>query len=85
MVIAALVLPAAAGSADADRALDPWRAVAARGTGAYVNFQGSATAADVAAAYPPATLARLAAIKRGYDPDNRFSLNHNVKPEEDLP
>jgi FAD/FMN-containing dehydrogenase len=86
MVIAALVLPAAAGSADvADRALDPWRAVAARGTGTYVNFQGSATAADVAAAYPPATLARLAAIKRGYDPDNRFALNHNVKPEEDLP
>ena len=85
MVVAAPMLPGTADDADVERALVPWRAVAARGTGAYVNFQGSATAADVAAAYPPATLARLAAIKRGYDPDNRFALNHNVKPAEDLP
>jgi len=85
MVVAALILPGTVGDADVERALVPWRAVAARGTGVYVNFQGSATAADVAAAYPPATLARLAAIKRGYDPDNRFALNHNVKPAEDLP
>jgi len=85
MVIAAVILPGTVADADVERALVPWRAVAARGTGAYVNFQGSATAADVAAAYPPATLARLAAIKRGYDPDNRFALNHNVKPAEDLP
>jgi FAD/FMN-containing dehydrogenase len=85
MVVAALILPGTVGDADVERALVPWRAVAARGTGVYVNFQGSATAADVAAAYPPTTLARLAAIKRGYDPDNRFALNHNVKPAEDLP
>ena len=58
----------------------PWRDVAAHGTGTYVNFQGSATAADLAAAYPPATYARLAAVKRAYDPANRFALNHNVAP-----
>lgn len=54
--------------------------MAAHGTGTYVNFQGSATAADLAAAYPPATYARLAAVKRAYDPANRFALNHNVEP-----
>jgi FAD/FMN-containing dehydrogenase len=54
--------------------------VAAHGAGPYVNFQGSATAADLAAAYPPATYARLAAVKRAYDPGNRFALNHNVRP-----
>ena len=58
----------------------PWRAVAAHGTGPYINFQGSATAEDVAAAYPPATYARLAAVKRAYDPGNRFALNHNIQP-----
>ena len=58
----------------------PWAEVAAHGHGTYLNFQGSATPDDLAAAYPPATLARLAAIKRTYDPDNRFRLNHNVRP-----
>ena len=54
--------------------------MAALGTGTYINFQGSATAEDVAAAYPPATYARLAAVKRAYDPGNVFALNHNIEP-----
>ena len=65
---------------DADAVLAPWMDVAAHGTGTYLNFQGSATPADLAAAYPAATLARLAAVKRTYDPQNRFRLNHNVPP-----
>jgi FAD/FMN-containing dehydrogenase len=74
------VLPGTAPDAEVEQALAPWREVAARGTGTYVNFQGSATAEDLAAAYPPATYARLAAVKRDYDPENRFALNHNVEP-----
>ena len=50
------------------------------GIGTYINFQGSATAEDLAAAYPPATYARLAAVKRAYDPGNVFALNHNIEP-----
>ena len=57
-----------------------WRAVADHGTGTYINFQGVATAEDLATAYPPCTNARLAAVKRTYDPENRFALSDNIKP-----
>jgi FAD/FMN-containing dehydrogenase len=80
MVVGMLMLPGATTEAEIERMLVPWRAVAAHGTGTYVNFQGSATAEDLAAAYPPATYARLAAVKRAYDPANRFSRNHNIEP-----
>jgi FAD/FMN-containing dehydrogenase len=80
MLVCMVMLPDTATDAEVGRALARWRAVAARGTGTYVNFQGSATAEDLAAAYPPATYARLAAVKRAYDPANRFALNHNVEP-----
>jgi FAD/FMN-containing dehydrogenase len=82
MVVGMSVLPGTATDADVAETLVPWRAVAAHGTGTYVNFQGSATAEDLAAAYPPATYARLAAVKGEYDPENRFALNHNVEPAE---
>jgi FAD/FMN-containing dehydrogenase len=80
MIVALLMLPGTATDADVERALVPWQTVAARGIGTYLNFQGSATASDVAAVYPPETRARLARIKHIYDPDNRFALNHNIEP-----
>jgi FAD/FMN-containing dehydrogenase len=80
MVVGLLVVPSATTDAEIGRALVPWRAVAARGVGTYTNFQGSATAADVAAAYPPRTYARLSAVKHAYDPGNRFARNHNIVP-----
>lgn len=80
MVIGMAMLPGTATDDDVDRALLPWRDVAARGTGAYVNFQGAASAEDLAAIYPPATYARLQAIKRAYDPANLFAQNHNITP-----
>ncbi|WP_318842850.1 FAD-binding oxidoreductase [Myceligenerans pegani] len=80
LVIGAVVVPGDASDAVVDDALSGWRPVAAHGTGVYVNFQGSATEADVRAAYPPATLERLAAIKRAYDPRNLFDRNLNIAP-----
>ena len=50
-----MILPATATDEDVQGALGPWQDVAAQGTGTYINFQASATAEDVAAAYPSAT------------------------------
>jgi FAD/FMN-containing dehydrogenase len=80
MVVCGLMLPATTSDDDVVDALAPWYDVADLGLGTYVNFQGSATAADVAAAYPPATYARLAAVKRAYDPGHLFSGAHDVEP-----
>ena len=80
MVVGVRILPETATEADVEQALVPWQEVAALGTGTYINFQGSATDEDLAAAYPPATYARLAAVKRSYDPGNVFALNHNIEP-----
>ncbi len=45
----------------------------------YVNFMLEGTR-RLGAAYPPATLKRLRAIKRQYDPDNLLRLNQNILP-----
>jgi FAD/FMN-containing dehydrogenase len=47
---------------------------------AYVGFLGDEGDQGVRRAYPPATLERLAEVKRRYDPDNLFRLNLNVQP-----
>jgi len=58
-----------------------WQRLAPHVNGAYANFLTSAAEADVAAVYPPETYARLAAVKRRYDPGNLFAGNHNVRPQ----
>ena len=50
------------------------------GSGGYVGFHGEADEATVRAAYPGPTWDRLREIKRRYDPDNLFRLNHNIPP-----
>jgi hypothetical protein len=50
-------------------------------TPAYVGFIGAEGEDGVRRAYPPATLKRLAQVKRRYDPGNLFHLNLNVEPE----
>lgn len=57
-----------------------WRDIAPHTAGAYANFLGDEGAARVASAYSPAHFARLAEIKRRYDPDNIFRLNANIPP-----
>lgn len=48
---------------------------------AYAGFVGDEGEEGVRRAYPPATLERLAQVKRRYDPDNLFRVNLNVPPE----
>ena len=58
------------------------KALAGGTTGpAYVGFVGDEGEEGVRRAYPPATLERLARVKRRYDPDNLFRLNLNVSPD----
>lgn len=63
-----------AGARAAAAALEPFA------SGVYVNVLADEGAEGVNRAYPPATLARLRAIKRTYDPLNVFHLNQNIKP-----
>lgn len=52
--------------------------------GQYVNFLAAESGSDpralALAAYGPDKLNRLTAIKRQYDPENLFRLNHNIPP-----
>jgi FAD/FMN-containing dehydrogenase len=46
--------------------------------GSFLNF--TADTSRTHTAYTPANYARLQYVKRGYDPDNVFSLGHNIAP-----
>ncbi len=59
---------------------DIWQWLRPFASGTYINFLSDASDSSVAAAYPPATYDRLAAVKAIYDPDNVFNQNHNVRP-----
>ena len=50
-------------------------------SGVYVNVLSETGEAGVRRAYGDAKLARLAALKRRYDPENVFHLNQNIAPE----
>jgi FAD/FMN-containing dehydrogenase len=55
--------------------MQPWQ-----GERRYPNNLAPDEAADTAAIYGPQNYQRLAAIKKTYDPDNTFRLNHNIAP-----
>ena len=60
--------------------LAAWDAIEALGSGVYGNFSTTTDSAFAAKMFPPATMARLAAVKGQWDPTNVFSRNHNVLP-----
>jgi FAD/FMN-containing dehydrogenase len=51
---------------------------------AYVNFVGDEGPDRVRASYPGGTWDRLRQVKRRYDPDNVFRVNHNIRPADEL-
>jgi FAD/FMN-containing dehydrogenase len=48
--------------------------------GRYVNGNSDEGPAETRAFYGDAKVARLAQLKRAWDPDNVFRLNHNITP-----
>lgn len=52
------------------------------GGGGYVGFMGDEDEATLRAAYPGGAWERLRGLKRRYDPDNLFRLNHNIPPAD---
>ncbi|GHO50510.1 BBE domain-containing protein [Ktedonospora formicarum] len=57
-----------------------WQALRTYADGAYANYLANEEVERVHEAYPPTTYARLAALKRHYDPTNMFHLNTNIVP-----
>jgi FAD/FMN-containing dehydrogenase len=64
----------------ANRTEQVWRAVRPYADGVYVNFLAEEGQQRIHEAYPPATYARLVALKNRYDPTNMFHLNQNILP-----
>jgi FAD/FMN-containing dehydrogenase len=60
---------------------DFWTALEPHHTSVYVNFLMEEGPERIREAYGAAKLERLQALKRRYDPDNRFRLNQNIPPD----
>lgn len=76
----ALDLPGILGEPEREAAAREWEEIEPLGLGVYGNFTTSISPDWVPRIYAPDALARLARIKRTWDPDNVFSRNHNVDP-----
>jgi FAD/FMN-containing dehydrogenase len=71
----------------------PWMSAARRyaaavepfSSGVYVNALTDEGETGIRRAYGADKLARLAALKDRYDPDNVFHLNHNIRPGKEQP
>ena len=71
------------GGAGARRLDERARGVTRQGRGGgYVAFMGEEDEETIRAAYPNGAWERLRELKRRYDPDNLFRLNHNIPPAD---
>lgn len=84
LVITFAFLPPDADATQIARVDDAWAVTAAVTRGTYGNFLGYAGEKVVSLMYPPPVLAKLAAIKHRWDPQNLFSQNQNIAPVEPL-
>src|SRR5690606_25080830 len=57
-----------------------WNELKPSANGVYVNFLEDEGDARKLEAYGPVTFARLAEVKRRYDPTNMFPFNQNIRP-----
>ncbi len=57
-------------------------ALGKNGAGGYVGFLDDEDEGTLRAAYPGGNWDRLREVKRRYDPDNLFRLNHNIPPAD---
>jgi FAD/FMN-containing dehydrogenase len=73
-------LPPGADRAAQDAVRAKWDVAKPFTYGTYGNFADDIGEAMVSLMYPPATLERLRAAKRRYDPQNLLSRNQNVVP-----
>ena len=79
-VVSAMFLPPDA-PAEAEQLMhDGWATLADAVSGEYGNFSPHPDAQTLALMYPPATVERLRAAKRRYDPENLLAHNHNILP-----
>jgi FAD/FMN-containing dehydrogenase len=78
--IAAMFADGAEQDAQDAWAADLAAALGRDGSGSYVGFLGEEDEATIRAAYPGATWDRLRELKRRYDPENVFRVNHNIPP-----
>lgn len=67
----------------AERLDAAWRALADHVDGMYLSFDSSLRPERISEAFPPATLARLRAVKATYDPACVFRDNFAIEPEAD--
>lgn len=56
----------------------PWAPMHAHITSTYGNFVEHGDPSQLPLLYPPATLERLRAVKRAFDPENLLARNHNI-------